>query len=343
MHKLIAATDVNGWNAALACCGDLDPCFLPEYHQAYSLRIENSRAFLWHHNAKDAHFIYPFLLTPVMDTGYFDISGIYGYTGPIASSDSPEFISNAWKEFNEFAEAKNIIAEFSRFSPFNKNERYAHPQMKVIANRSLAVSYLPETEEKLLALLGSKTRNMLKKAEQTGLTSRELVLPDYLPDFRDLYAETMSRNQAPGFFDYDDDYWNKLLGLGSKGLRCFGVFAGEKLVAASMAVVSGKAALYHLGASLTQYAKQGAGNLSLFAMSRSLMQSGAEFINMTGGRTAAENDSLLLFKKSNATALATFYIGKRVINAAAYQQVTEQWQKKTDSIADAEKIIFWRD
>ncbi len=346
MPSLIPANETTKWRALLKPFGDVDPSYLPEYHQAYSLRIKNSSPLLWHYEKASEHFIYPFLLTPVVvgeaKTGYCDISGIYGYTGPLSTTTDAAFLASAWQEFDRFASEKNIIAEFVRFSPFNNTERFAHPHTQVDANRSLAVSHLPEGEEALLQKLGSKTRNMLRKAEREGLTSRELELPQHLGAFRQLYDETMGRNRAPEFFWYDDAYWEKLLMLGKDGLRLFGVYAGEKLVATSMAVVSGKAGLYHLGASLPDYAKQGAGNLSLFEMSRCLIKSGVAFINMTGGRTQAADDPLLLFKKSNATGLATFYIGKRVVNHAAYQEVSDAWKAHTGTSPDAAKIIFWR-
>ena len=152
----------------------------------------------------------------------------------------------------------------------------------------------------------------------------------------------MARNRAPDFFRYDDAYWAQLLKLGPLGLRLFGTLAGEKLVAASMAVAHGCSGLYHLGASLTEYAKLGAGNLCLFAMSCGLLEGGVEFLNMTGGRTAAADDPLLLFKRSNANGAATFHIGKRVVNPLAYNEVATQWRELRGSPPDAEKIVFWR-
>ena len=152
----------------------------------------------------------------------------------------------------------------------------------------------------------------------------------------------MSRNQAPEFFWYDDAYYGKLLALGRNGLRLFGVFAGDRLVAAAMAVVNGKAALYHLGASLMEFAKQGAGNLSLFQMSKDLMRSGVAFVNMTGGRTTSPDDPLLLFKRSNATGTLPFHIGKRIVDPDAYRAVGEAWRRATGRDPDAAKIIFWR-
>lgn len=343
--QLIAADDCRSWRALLAHMGEVDCTYLPEYHLAYSLRIKDSAAWLWHYAEGDAHFLYPFLLTPVAigdkATGWYDISSIYGYTGPLATTTDATFLSNAWRSFDEFAGKQKIIAEFIRFSPFNHTERFAHPEAMVEANRSLAASELPSSEEALLEKLGSKTRNMLRKAQRAGLVARELAVPEHLPEFRRLYEETMGRNKAPAFFWYDDAYWKKLLLLES-GLRLFGTFAGNRTVAAAMSLNHGKSGLYHLGASLPDYARQGAGNVSLFEMSRHLLASGVTFINMTGGRTTKADDPLLLFKKSNATGLTTFYIGKRIIDKAAYQRVRELWQNFAHREPDAEKIIFWR-
>lgn len=346
MYPLIPASDCVAWRERLDLFGQVDCSYLPEYHLAYALRIKGSSALLWHFEEGGEHLVYPFLLTPVMvgetATPYFDMSGIYGYTGPLATTSSPDFLHKAWAAFDAYTDEHNIIAEFVRFSPFNNTQRFAHPHTKVEANRQLAASHLPTSEDEVLQLLGSKTRNMLRKAQGAGLSARELALPEYLPAFRALYDDTMTRNQAPEFFKYDDAYWSHMLKLGHDGLRLFGVFADETLVATSMAVVHGQSGLYHLGASLSEYSKLGAGNLSLFEMSRCLMHSGVRFINMTGGRTTASDDALLLFKKSNATTTVTFYIGKRIVNQPAYDSVAKLWQTQCGAAPDAAKIVFWR-
>jgi hypothetical protein len=346
MHRLIAASECAPWNEALALIGDVDATCLPEYHLAYALRVPQSSPLLWHFSQGGHHLVYPFLLTPVVldgaATGYHDISSVYGYTGPIATTRDTAFLDAAWQAFDGFAAQQNIVAEFIRFSPFSRNERFAHPQATVQANRSLAISALAATQEALLQSLGSKTRNMLRKAAREGLTARELELPLQLPAFRALYEETMRRNNAPEFFWYDDAYWQHLLKLGKNGLRLFGTFAGEQMVAASMAIARGKSGLYHLGASLTEYARLGAGNLSLYAMSCGLMAGGVTYLNMTGGRTVRPDDPLLLFKRSNANGTAPFHIGKRVVNPAAYNSLAAQWQQLHGVPRDAGKVIFWR-
>lgn len=346
MYRLIPATDNANWKEALALVGEVDATCLPEYHLAYTLRVPHSTALLWHFSQDSQHMVYPFLLSSVtledVATGHFDISSIYGYTGPLSSTTTPSFLRDAWNAFDEFAAKQRIIAEFIRFSPFNRNENLAHPKVLVLANRELAVSRLPATVEEFHTSLNPKTRNMLRKARHAGFRPQELDFSVHLPEFRALYAETMRRNNAPEFFLYDDDYWAHLLSLTPYGMRLFGTLFDGKLVAGSIGIAHGKSGLYHLGASLVEHAKSGASNLSLYAMSCGLLASGVTFLNMTGGRTVADNDPLFLFKKNNANGLATFHIGKRVIDASAYNNFAETWLHHHGMPPDLEKIIFWR-
>ncbi|ABM60544.1 GNAT family N-acetyltransferase [Verminephrobacter eiseniae] len=354
MQRLIPASERDDWRAALAPLGALDPSYLPEYHLAYALRVAHSRPLLWHFSSDGQHFLYPFLLTPVLlgtvATPYFDITSVYGYTGPIATTADSRFLAAAWAAFDGYAAQQRIIAEFVRFSPFNRNQGFAHPQASVLANRTLAASQLPASDppashQALLQSLGAKTRNMLRKAERAGLVARELPLPQYLPQFRALYDATMERHQAPPFFRYDDAYWQQLLALGAQGLRLFGTFGrctGGRMTAAAMAIVHGASGLYHLGASGDEGAGPGAGNLSLFAMSCALMDSGVGFLNLTGGRTAAPDDPLLLFKRSNANGTAVFHIGQRIVDPPAYNAVARQWQQLRGAPPEAGKVVFWR-
>jgi hypothetical protein len=346
MYRLIPATDIVRWKQTLMLVGEVDTTCLPEYHLAYSLRIPLSTALLWHFSQNNQHLVYPFLMSPVtldgVTTGHHDISSVYGYTGPLATTTDAGFLRDAWNTFDEFAIDQRVIAEFIRFSPFNSNKHLAHSKVLVSANREVAISRLPATVDEFHASLNPKTRNMLRRAARAGLHAQELELPAHLPEFRALYAETMRRNGAPEFFLYDDDYWAHLLTLAPNSMRLFGTFSGGKLVAASIGIAHGQSGLYHLGASKVEHAKLGASNLSLYAMSCGLLASGVTFLNMTGGRTVTANDPLLLFKKSNANGLATFHIGKRVIDTPAYNNLVMTWQQHHGAPPDLEKIIFWR-
>ena len=101
-------------------------------------------------------------------------------------------------------------------------------------------------------------------------------------------------------------------------------------------------ALYHLGASLREYSNLGAGNLALYSMSAALQASGVKFITVGGGRTTASDDPLFRFKKSNASHVETFQIGKRIVNQKGYKEVVDLWESLYKKPIETSNLIFYR-
>lgn len=348
---VLDAEDAAAWRSALSVFPRVDVCQLPEYHAAYRTRSPDSRALLWTYGDGGQRFAYPFLLTPAgwkdsggawRNTGYADISSIYGYSGPLSTTGDPAFLEAAWAGFDDWALEARVIAEFIRFSPHARTSDFVHRESAVEANRDIAVSDLPESEAALMEALDSKTRNMIRKAERSGLQARELEPRVWIPAFRSLYDETMNRNASPDFFFYDDAYWNRLLALPDGELRIFGVFHGGDLISAAVALAHRDGALYHLGASRGEFSNLGANNLCLFHMGRCLLERGVAFLNLGGGRTTAPDDPLLRFKKSNATGTVKYRIGKRILDPGAYRAVADRWSGDFRAAAAPARLIFYR-
>jgi len=351
MEQVLEASDHAGWRSALDRFERVDVCHMPEYHQAYSLRFEAARALMWCYDEGGEQLCYPFLLSPVIlhgggnqaeATGFYDISGIYGYSGPLATSADDDFLGEAWRRFDAWAAGQRAMCEFIRFSTYVGNHGWAHPQTRVEYNRPVSLSLLPDDAEVYLARLSGKTRNMIRKADKLGLAAREVGLSEGLAEFRTLYRLTMGRNQATEFFDYDDAYYDLLAQLPAGELLLFAVYQQQEMVAAAMCLVHGDMAFYHLGASTLEASRQGAGNLALFAMARGLIARGIGYFSVGGGRTTSMEDPLFKFKKSNGTSVGEFYIGKRVIDQAAYDAIVKRWETMNDTRLGSANLQFYR-
>lgn len=343
---IIEASSTKEWRTALDYFERVDVCQLPEYHVAYSTRIKNSRPLLWCYEQGGNRFAYPFLLTPVIlndeDTGYHDISSIYGYAGPLSMSQDKAFLGKAWAVFDAWATEHQVIAEFTRFSLYADNAGFAHPRTSVEVNRPQAVTNVPDNKDALFAILNKKTRNMIRKAEKSGLEARILNPGDHIKSFRKLYDETMDRNNAPDFFAYDDRYYDLLLSLPEGEVVLAGVYNEGRMIAAAMALVHGRGALYHLGASEQEYNNLGAGNFVLFEMQKFLLEQGVKFITVGGGRTTAPDDPLFRFKQSNAGSVLNFHIGKRIVDRDRYQDIVRRWEDLYRQKVDSRRLIFYR-
>ncbi len=343
-YRTLHPNDRKEWREMLNNFEKVDVCQLPEYHMAYVDRIKSAKAMIW---CYEDVFCYPFLITPVQitspdgkiyDTKYKDISSIYGYSGPLFAGNQNQ-LGEVWEMFDKWCEEENIIAEFTRFSIYAQTQKNAHSKTDIFPNRPSAITDL---NEDLFNQLGKKTRNMIRKAEKSNLISRELDTKNGMDEFRELYDKTMSRNNATSFFEYNDKYYGALLELPEKELRLFGVFDGNKMVASAISLSHKESALYHLGASLKEYSNKGAGNLVLYHMSKTLQKDGIKFITVGGGRTTAEDDPLLRFKKSNATKLETFHIGKRIVDYKGYKEVVQIWEELYNKKIENQNLIFYR-
>ncbi len=350
-YKVLQASQIQLWRQDLDFFERVDVCQLPEYHLAYATRIEGASPVMWVFEEGGDRFAYPFLQAPVSvrgtdgkmhKTAYSDISSIYGYSGPLSTSRDKKFMDHAWQSFGEWAQEKKIIAEFSRYSLFARTKDNAHSDTTIEQNRLSAVIEMQKTADELFSALEKKTRNMIRKAQGQNLSARRLDISAHLDDFRALYDATMQRNEAPGFFYYDDTYYKKLLSLPDDEIRLYGAFAADRMVSACISLSYKQGALYHLGASLPEFAKAGANNLVLFEMSKDLLESGVTYLNMGGGKTTAEDDALLRFKKSNATGLDRYYIGKRVLDQAAYAEVIALWEEVNSKKMDSGNLLFYR-
>ena len=351
-YRVIHASETNAWNKCLGRVGKTDICQRAEYHEAYSTRDNKPSPIMWTLQIEDKFFCYPFMLSPVIimptkntsviETGFYDISSVYGYSGPLSNDEDPVFLADCWKAFDNWADKQGIIAEFIRFSPYTRGRKVAHPDTDISRNRGCAVIRAGDVETDLLSALPSKTRNMVRRAGKEGYEARELFGVDWIKSFRHLYESTMNRNDAGNFFYYDDDYYNALQKLPEKYLRLFGIFSDSKLISITMALCNKSMALYHLGASSADHRRTGAGNLALYTMNSCLLEDGIEFITVGGGRTVADDDPLFRFKKNNAVDVTNYFIGKRVICSEAYEQVRKIWLDETGNTETPGKLIFYR-
>jgi len=351
VQQLIKAHQHQQWRERLAAFPRVDVCHMPEYHEAYSLRYGGAEALMWCYQDDGESLCYPFLLSPVilhgddgktLTTELNDISGIYGYSGPLTTCNDAAFLTRAWHEFDQWAGQQQAVSEFIRFSTYVENKFWAHPDVSVEYNRPVAIAWLPGDADTFMSQLNSKTRNMIRKALKSDLSVEEVDVSEALTEFRALYQQTMGRNQATDFFIYDDAYYDRLLSLPAGELILFAVYRQNEMVAAAMGLVHGKMAFYHLGASTLEASRLGAGNLALFAMASALIDRGVEYFSVGGGRTTAADDPLFRFKKSNATSVGEFYIGKRIIDQEAYDSIVKTWETMNHTELVSSNLQFYR-
>lgn len=130
--KLIELSQKEKWNEMIARLPieQQDIYYTPEYYSIYEKKGDGkAQCFVYERDGEIA--LYPFLINSVNDLGfklnkqYFDIQGAYGYNGVATSSCEESFKKSFYTAFQNFIEEHSIIAEFTRFNPFLKNELFS--------------------------------------------------------------------------------------------------------------------------------------------------------------------------------------------------------------------------
>jgi len=337
--RVIDGRDADQWLAMTRALTGRDPYFSLAYHRAFSVEAE-PRAFVFE-NGGDRLF-HPFLLHPITnvggtelaDRGWGDIESVYGYSGPIASSAESSFLFRAWRWFDDWCRDQHIVSEFIRFHPLLETRRFAHPSMTVDADRHTVLVPLDGSEDTLMRQAAPEHRNRLKKARSAGLRFIDVTAePDGLARFLTIYRVTMRRVGASDFYDFSDRHMLALTaGLGDRW-RIFLVQDDGRDIAGALFMISDTCLHYHLGGSLSETRKLAPNNLLFHEAALWAGRRGLGLMHLGGGRTNATDDALFRFKRRfnrNSGTYPTFYIGKRVILAEAYEHLLDLRQSKGD-------------
>ena len=230
---------------------------------------------------------------PSQGKSYFYSTSTYGFTG-ILNNVSSDFLRISFKDIDNWMLENNIIAEFIRFSPFTFNPENLLENLgyKLTMNRKLSIwdtSLIKNPEDEI-----HYSCNMSRRSKKLGAEFRELEINEF-SKFKDLYEKTMIINNAEKFFNYSDHYFKIL--LNEKELNSnhvFGAFKDNQLISAAWFISNHEIAYYHLGCSTRSIA--GSSDFVLRESIKFLVRKGIKKINLTGGRTTNEKDSLYKFK-----------------------------------------------
>ncbi len=279
-------------------------------------------------------YFYPFLIRPViidgMPTPYQDVETVYGYTGPISSSNNPDFIQKATSAFKQYCESENIISEFIRFHPLLRNEGLVSVEagIKVYGLRDYVYVDLKKTEDEIWKGYSSQNRNKIRKAEKQGVKIEAVSDQENFSVFVDLYLQNMKLLNAAKMYFFSKDFFEGLFELAIKEGVIFIARSEKEVLGAAVFLGGGPIAHYFLAAASVEGKKMAAGNLLLHHGIKWSQQNGMLKLHLGGGVTEDPDDPLLVFKNNFSVQTEKFYIGKRIHDQGAYDSLVKEWDRK---------------
>ncbi len=263
--------------------------------------------------------------------GYADVESCNGYGGPLASTDTPPgFVTAAWQAWKQACAAQGIVAAFFRLHPLLGNEALLPADAEVRFDRRTVFADLTAGTERLLQAASSQHRNMVSKAKRDGENVR-WNQPEDWHDFVPLYADAMTRVNAPERLRFNHAYFEALRAL--PGVSWAALRKGTSLCAAAIFLGGETWWHYHLAARSAEAPNYVMSYLLQAAFERAALM-GIRGVHLGGGKTAAPDDSLLRFKMSTGGRLLDFKVGLVVANTSVYERLNGDWRRQAGTSPD---------
>jgi hypothetical protein len=231
---------------------------------------------------------------------------------------------------SETLAARGIINLFLRLHPFADHAAYAD----LLIGAPHLTAWIPLTEGRAQAFAGGECathRSQVNRARRLCFTTTLTVAPslDELRSFRALYEQTMKRLAAGAAFHFGETYFARLAsGLGQDLVLVSVIDTGGIAVAQALLLCGARYGHYHLSARRNDV-HNAASNLLFEAMADHAAARGMQGIHLGGGMSAAEDDSLLQFKRRIGRGRSDFRIAGLVCDPARHQRLVDTWRQRS--------------
>jgi len=261
---------------------------------------------------------------------HYDMKSPYGFGGPVAHADSAVICpAEIWGAFEEQMTAwrvlNGVVSEYCCCNPM----LWAH-QAPFFDGGSLVTTHqkdvvaidVPQRVEDFLAAAKESRRHAIARAQRDKLVGRAIWGPYLLSlgRFASLYGDTMRRQDAGRRWSFPLGYFRDYFTMMPGRVALLVISRPESApaaAAASLLLLGGRVAYYHF-AGRADDAPQGSGELLILKAFEMARDSGADWLHLGGGVTAASDDSLLSFKASWSKARFPVHTYRRIFDQPAY-------------------------
>ncbi len=329
MIELIKYNEAEKWNETVKSFENSDVYYTCEYAVSF-MENEDGTPYLLSYDGGDCRLCYPIIEKDISDFSkfknvlekgkYFDWNTPYGYGGPLTDDIflSQEQQDAFQKELYEVTQERGVVSQFLRFHPLLQNQQVCNTAIENVYIKDTIYINL-ETEDDLLIQMDSKNRNLIRKAQKSGIVI-EHDKGTRIDDFMRIYETTMDRDNATQFYYFPKSYYEYMQTHMSDEVEYFYALKDGQMVAASIFFYSNKSMHYHLSANLMEYRTYAPTNLILYTAANWGRENGMKKLHLGGG--VGVEDSLFHFKKQfNKNGRIAFYIGRNIFDQAKYDDL----------------------
>lgn len=252
----------------------------------------------------------------------FDLATPYGYGGWIIEGNITEKnIVNLNKLYTEYCVSNNIVSEFVRFHPLLKNADNAKKIYDVVELGNTIHMDIQDAET-IWKNITSKNRNVIRKAEKSGITIKMSNESKIFDTFIEIYNDTMDRDNANNYYYFEKEFYDSIrIDLMNNAVIYYAEM-NEKIIGAAIILYYNNYVHYHLSGAIKEYMTYAPMNLLLYKVACDFCEKGYKKMHLGGGIGSDSNSGLYRFKESfNKNGLNRFCVGKKIFDKSVYDKL----------------------
>ncbi len=330
MIEIIPISEAEHWDSIVKSFRNANVYYLSGYVKAFQLNGDGTPELYYYHSDDSCAICVMMKRDISKDTALhnklpsntlFDIITPYGYGGfvfdEIYNADST---NKLMEELLSLFQSKNYVSAFFRFNPVSKNAHLHDSAVNVIdLGKTIALDL--SSPEVIWQNITSKNRNMIRKAEKSGVKIKHGKGMELLSTFKEIYDETMRNDNAEKYYFFPIEFYESIDSDLNNNYEIFYAEYEGKIIAMSIMLFAGSQMDYHLSGSRYEYRNLAPSNLLLYKAALWGAEQGFKTFHLGGGVGSGE-DNLYKFKAAfNRNSDYQFSIGKMIIDEQKYNEL----------------------
>lgn len=269
----------------------------------------------------------PFWKDKIHRNEWFDFITPYGYGGWLFEGTGEK--AELFSDYEKWCKGHNVVSEFVRYHPVLNNAEFTKPFYDVVmlGNTVLMDLSSPDT---IWANLTSQNRNMVRKAQKSGVEIYHGRFPEMYKAFKEIYNLTMDSNNAKAYYYFEDGFYDSILNDLPDEAQVFWAEVNGEIIAASIMITANGYMNYHLSGSRREYQNLAPSNLLLYKAALWGCHNGCKSLHLGGG-VGAKEDSLFKFKRAfHRKETKPFAIGKKIYLDDVYEKLVTMKNVSTE-------------
>ena len=326
------------WDDIVRGFDNYDVYYLSGYVKTFQIHGDGEPR-LFYYEVPELKAMYVYMKRKTALEGVYDSITPYGYGGVLLEGDtSADNLKKFWSACIRIVKQEHIVDNFVRYHPVLEN---AAP-MRAISNvvdLGKTVTMDLTSPEVIWGNITSKNRNMIRKAEKSGVRILHGKEKDLFVDFKRIYDATMERDHAEKYYFFSKDFYDSIYHDLKDHYEIFYAVLEGRIIAMSIMIFANERMHYHLSASDVDYRHLAPTNLMLYQAALWGCEQGFKTFHLGGG-LGSEEDGLYKFKAAfNRNSDCRFSIGKEIFDQEKYDELVSM-RKDTDGSFQTDNHFF---